>query len=106
MGVSCFSLDFWFKVCIAIVLIWGLWMLIKLFLPYLADKVPAIVVQIANILIKVGIAILCVIVIFFFLACIWGLISGMFGGGLPHFRSGAVFLPYLYAERIRQLSHA
>lgn len=105
MGVSCFSLDFWFRVCIAIVLIWGLWMLIKLFLPYLADKVPAIVVSIVTILIKVGIAILCVIVIFFFLACIWGLISGM--GILPHsFRSGVLFLPYFYAERVRRLSPA
>lgn len=104
MGGSCFSLDFWFKVCLAIVLIWGLWMMIKLFLPYLADKVPPIIVQIVSILIKVGIALLCVIVIFFFLSCIWGLVSGTFGG-LPHsFRSGLLLLPLYQPERVWRLS--
>ena len=79
----CFSLDFWFKVCVAIILVIGLWSIIKLFLPYLESKLPAIVVQIINIIIWVGIALLCLVVIFFFLSCIWGLVSGMFGG-LPH----------------------
>jgi hypothetical protein len=81
--MGCFSLDFWFKICVAIILVMGLWAIIKLFLPYLESKLPAIVVQIVNIVIWVGIALLCLVVIFFFLSCIWGLVSGMFGG-LPH----------------------
>jgi len=96
--MSCFSLDFWFKICVVIVLIWGLWMLIRLFLPYLQSKLPALVVQIIAIIIKVGIALLCLVVIFFFLSCIWGLVSGMFGGGLPHsFRSGDIGIFYTAA---------
>jgi uncharacterized protein involved in cysteine biosynthesis len=91
--MSCFSLDFWFKVCVLIILVIGLWQIVRLFLPYLENKLPPLVVQIINIVIWVGIAILCVVIIFFFLSCIWGAVSGMFGGGLHSFRSGFVLGP-------------
>jgi len=100
--MSCFSLDFWFKVCVAIILVIGLWSIIKLFLPYLQSRLPPIVVQIINILIWVGIALLCLVVIFFFLSCIWGFISGMFGGGLPHsFHTGQLGTFYAAGLSIR-----
>jgi hypothetical protein len=85
MGLSCFSLDFWFRVCVLIILAIGLWRIMLLFLPYLTSRLPALVVQIIRILVWVGIALLCLVVIFFFLSCIWGLVSGTFGGGLPTF---------------------
>jgi hypothetical protein len=94
--MDCFSLDFWFKVCICIILAVALWRIMKLFLPFLEGKLPSLVVQIINILIWAGIAILCLIVLFFFLSCIWGLVSGTFGGGLrlPHSRAE---LPFHFA---------
>jgi hypothetical protein len=85
MGMGCFTLEFWFKVCCLVVLAIGLWRIMLLFLPYLASRLPALVVSIINILVWVGIALLCVVIIFFFLSCIWGLVSGTFGGGLPTF---------------------
>ena len=92
--MSCFSLDFWFRVFVAIILIIALWQIMRLFLPYLTNRLPALVVQILNILIWAGIAILSLIVIFFFLSCIWGLISSTFGGGLSLPHSSRSDLPF------------
>lgn len=83
--MNCFSLDFWERVCILIVVIIGMWSIIKLFLPYLENKLPTLVVQIINILIWVGIAILCILVIFGLLSCIWGAVGGL-GLGTHPFR--------------------
>jgi hypothetical protein len=81
MGGGCFSLAFWEQVCIFIVIIIGLWSLIKLLLPYLTQFLPAIVIQIINIVIWVIIAIIVIMIIFGLLQC---LLSA--GGGLTHFR--------------------
>jgi hypothetical protein len=78
--MSCFSLAFWQQACILIVIAIGLWSIIKLFLPYLLERLPAIVVQIINIIIWVVIAIICIVVIFGLLSCLISL-----GGGLFHF---------------------
>lgn len=78
--MACFSLAYWMQVCIAIVIAIGLWSIIKLFLPYLLERLPAIVVQIINIVIWVIIAIICIVVIFGLLSCLVSL-----GGGLFHF---------------------
>ena len=58
----------------------GLWSLIKLVLPYLTQFLPAIVIQIINIVVWVVIAIICILIIFGLLSC---LLSA--GGGLIHF---------------------
>jgi hypothetical protein len=78
--MSCFSLGFWEQVCIFIVILIGLWSLIKLVLPYLTQFLPAIVIQIINIVVWVVIAIICILIIFGLLSC---LLSA--GGGLIHF---------------------
>lgn len=78
--MGCFSLYFWEMVCIYIVIAIGLWQIIKLFLPWLMQRLPAIVVQIINIIVWVVIAVLCIVVIFNLLACLIGL-----GGSLLHF---------------------
>ena len=78
--MGCFSLAFWEEVCIFIVICIGLWSLIKLVLPYLMQFLPAIVVQIINIVVWVIIAIICIVIIFSLLSC---LLSA--GGGLLHF---------------------
>jgi hypothetical protein len=80
--MSCFSLEFWEKVCILIVIVIGLWSIIKLFLPYLMQHLPAIVVQIINIIIWVVIAILCIIIIFGLIQCMIGAMGGL-GLGRP-----------------------
>jgi len=71
------------QVCILIVVIIGLWSIIKLFLPWLLQRLPPIVVQIINIIIWVIIAIVCIVVIFALLQCIVGLLGGT--GGLLRF---------------------
>jgi hypothetical protein len=81
--MACFSLAFWQQVCILIVLAVGLWSIIKLFLPWLMQKLPAIVVQIINIIIWVIIAIVCIVVIFALLQCLVSLLGGT--GGLLKF---------------------
>lgn len=77
--MSCFSLQFWEQAAILIVVAIGLWSIIKLFLPYLMERLPAIVVQIINIVIWVVIAIICIIIIFGLLSCLLSI-----GGGLFH----------------------
>ena len=101
--MSCFSLDFWERVCIAIVLIMGLWAIIKLFLPYLTQKLPAIVVSIINIIIWVGIAILCIIIIFALIGCLWGLVGGLIG---HPFRTGDLGTLYAGAAILLPAGHA
>jgi hypothetical protein len=86
------SLDFWERVCILIVLVIALWSIIKLFLPYLEAQMPALVVQIINIIIWAGIAILCIIIVFALLACIWGAVGGLIG---HPFRASLLALPVL-----------
>lgn len=84
--MSCFSLDFWEKLCILIVIIMGLWAVIKLFMPYLLQNLPAIVVQIIKIVVWVVIAICCIIIIFGLLSCLLGAAGGLFSGGHPFLR--------------------
>jgi hypothetical protein len=78
--MACFSLSFWEQVCIFIVIVIGLWSLIKLFLPYLTQYLPSIVVQIIQIIVWVIIAIIIIVIIFGLLSC---LLSA--GSGLIHF---------------------
>jgi hypothetical protein len=95
--MSCFSLDFWERVFIAVICVIALWAIIKLFLPWLMSRLPPILVQILNILIWAGIAILCVIIIFGLLACVWGMVGGIF----PHsFRTGDIRAIYSAARML------
>ena len=80
--MNCFSLDFWERVCILIVICIGLWSIIKLFLPFLMSHLPALVVSIINIVIWVVIAIICIIIIFGLLSCLVGAMGGI--GVLSH----------------------
>jgi hypothetical protein len=79
--MSCFSLDFWEKLCILIVIIIGLWSVIKLLLPYLIGHLPSLVVEIIKIVVWVVIAICIIIVIFGLLSCLMGAAGGLFSGG-------------------------
>lgn len=79
--MSCFSLQFWEQVCILIIVIIGAWAIIKLFLPYLTQHLPALVIQIINIVIWVVIAVLCVVIIFGMISCLAGAVGGL---GLGH----------------------
>jgi len=76
----CFSLAYWQQVCVFIIIVVAIWSIIKLFLPYLTQFLPAIVVQIIQIILWAIVAIICVYIIFGLLSC---LISA--GGGLGHF---------------------
>jgi len=78
--MACFSLSFWETVCIYIVIAIGLWSIIQLFLPYIAGRLPDIVIQIIRIVVWVIIAIIIIVIIFGLLSC---LLSA--GGGLLHF---------------------
>jgi hypothetical protein len=89
--MSCFSLDFWEKLCIFIVIIMGLWAVIKLLLPLVLGQLPSLVVQIIKIVIWVVIAICCIIIIFGLLSCLLGMAGGLFGGGHSSFRSWVLF---------------
>ena len=78
----CFSLEWVMRLCVFIVLVIAAWSIIKLFLPYLTQFLPDIVVQIIRIVIWAIIAIICIYIIFGILSCLIGA-----GGGL-HFPSG------------------
>ena len=80
--MGCFSLGFWEHVCIIIVVVIGLWSIIKLFLPYLTAQLPPLVVAIIRIVIWVCIAVLCIIIIFTLISCIFGMVGGL-GGPSP-----------------------
>jgi hypothetical protein len=84
--MSCFSLDFWEKLCILIVIIIGLWSIIKLLLPYLLQFLPTIVVEIIKIVVWVVIAICCIIIIFGLISCLLGAAGGLSMGGHPFLR--------------------
>ena len=79
--MSCFSLDFWEKLCILIVVIIALWRLLKLFLPFLLANLPAVVVEIIKIFVWLVIAVCCIIIIFGLISCLLGAAGGLFGGG-------------------------
>ena len=90
--MSCFSLDFWEKLCIFIIIIIGLIAVAKLLLPYLLQYVPDLVVQIIRIVIWVVVAICCVIIIFGLLSCLLGMAGGLFGGSSRPFHGFALFV--------------
>jgi hypothetical protein len=78
--MGCFSLAYIEQLCIYIVIVVAIWSVIKLLLPYVTQFLPAIVVQIIQIVLWAVIAIICIYIIFGLLSC---LISA--GGGLGHF---------------------
>lgn len=77
--MSCFSLDFWEKVCIFVVIIIALWSLIQLLLPYLTQFLPSVVIQIIRIVIWAIIAIICIMIIFGLLSCLLSAGGGLIG---------------------------
>lgn len=78
--MSCFSLGWAMQLCIYIVIVVAVWSIIKLLLPYVTQFLPAIVVQIIQIVLWAVIAIICIYIIFGLLSCLIGA-----GGGLMHF---------------------
>lgn len=76
----CFSLQWFEQLCIMIVIIMALWAIIKLFLPYLLQFLPDVVVQIIRIVVWAVLAIVCIYIIFGLLSCLLGA-----GGGLMRF---------------------
>jgi hypothetical protein len=84
--MSCFSLDFFEKLCILIVIIIAAWAITKLFLPYLLQFLPAVVIQIIKIVVGAVIAICCIIIIFGLISCLLGAAGGLFGTGHPFLR--------------------
>jgi hypothetical protein len=78
--MGCFSLAWVEQLCIYIVIVVAIWSIIKLLLPYVTQFLPAIVVQIIQIVLWAVIAIICIYIIFGLLSC---LVSA--GGGLGHF---------------------
>jgi hypothetical protein len=75
----CFSLAWIEQLCIYIVIVVAIWSIIKLLLPYVTQFMPAIVVQIIQIVLWAVIAIICIYIIFGLISCLVG------GGGLMHF---------------------
>jgi hypothetical protein len=73
--MGCFSLAWLEQLCIYIVIVVAIWSIIKLLLPYVTQFLPAIVVQIIQIVLWAVIAIICIYIIF-------GLISCLIGGGM------------------------
>lgn len=78
----CFSLAWAEQLCVAIIIVVAIWSIIKLLLPYVTQFMPALVVQIIQIVLWAVIAIMCVYIIFGLISC---LIGG--GSGLLHFPS-------------------
>jgi hypothetical protein len=76
---GCFSLAWAMQLCIYIVIVVAIWSIIKLLLPYVTQFLPAIVVQIIQIVLWAVIAIICIYIIFGLISCLVG------GGGLMHF---------------------
>ena len=77
---GCFSLAWVEQLCIYIVIVIAIWSIIKLLLPYVTQFMPAIVVQIIQIVLWAVIAIICIYIIFGLISCLLGA-----GGGLMHF---------------------
>jgi hypothetical protein len=77
--MGCFSLAWAMQLCIYIVIVVAIWSIIKLLLPYVTQFLPAIVVQIIQIVLWAVIAIICIYIIFGLISCLVG------GGGLMHF---------------------
>jgi len=76
----CFSLQWIEQLCIYIVIVVAIWSIIKLLLPYVTQFLPAIVVQIIQIVLWAVIAIICIYIIFGLISCLLG-----GAGGLAHF---------------------
>jgi hypothetical protein len=77
----CFSLQWIMQLCIYIVIVIAIWSIIKLLLPYVTQFMPAIVVQIIQIVLWAIVAIICIYIIFGLISCLLGA-----GGGLVPFR--------------------
>jgi hypothetical protein len=76
--MGCFSLAYIEQLCIYIVIVMAIWAIIKLLLPYVTQFMPAIVVQIIQIVLWAVIAIICIYIIFGLISCLIG------GAGLMH----------------------
>jgi hypothetical protein len=68
----CFSLQWVEQLCIYIIVVVAIWSIIKLLLPYVTQFMPAIVVQIIQIVLWAIVAIICVYIIFGLLSCLLG----------------------------------
>ena len=75
---GCFSLAWIEQLCIYIVIVVAIWSIIKLLLPYVTQFLPAIVVQIIQIVLWAVIAIICIYIIFGLLSCLLGGAGGLF----------------------------
>ena len=78
--MQCFSLAWIEQLCIYIVIVVAIWSIIKLLLPYVTQFMPAIVVQIIQIVLWAVIAIICIYIIFGLICCLIGA-----GGGFVRF---------------------
>jgi len=78
--LSCFSLAWAMQLCIAIVIIIGVWSIIQLLLPYAAQFLPGVVIEIIRIVFWVVLAIAIIIFIFGLISCLVGV-----GGSLVPF---------------------
>lgn len=78
--MGCFSLFFFERICIFIVIAIALWSILKLLLPYMTQFLPGLVISIINIVVWAVIAIICIVIIFSLLSCLLGA-----GGGLLSF---------------------
>ena len=79
----CFSLGWAEQVCIFIIIVIAIWSIIKLLLPYMTQFLPALVVQIIQIVLWAVIAIMCVYIIFGLISCLLGAGGGLMGGHFP-----------------------
>lgn len=78
--MGCFSLAWIEQLCIYIVIVVAIWSIIKLLIPYVTQFMPAIVVQIIQIVLWAVVAIICIYIIFALISC---LIGGGMHLGLP-----------------------
>jgi hypothetical protein len=70
--MGCFSLGWAEQLCVWIIIVIAIWSIIKLLLPYVTQFMPAIVVQIIQIVLWAVVAIICVYIIFGLLSCLIG----------------------------------
>jgi hypothetical protein len=71
--MGCFSLGFWENVCILIILVIVAYKVFMLLSPYLLQFLPALVVQIIQLIIWAVVAIFCIHMIFDLLNCMGGM---------------------------------
>lgn len=70
--MGCFSLAWVEQLCIYIVVVVAIWSIIKLLIPYVTQFMPAIVVQIIQIVLWAVVAIICIYIIFALIGCLVG----------------------------------